>query len=587
MPGFDVLVQAYLESAFRLDPLSATAAGVHDHDGAWPDCSEAGRRAAIEAIDAWHARFVALKDDSLTFDEQIDRDRVLAVLATQRYSLLESRDDAWDPLWWIYLMGTGLFGLLAREFAPAADRLASVAGRLEGLPALLDAAIAVLGSVPERPISAFHTERALQDLDGIPNLIEEARALAGALGSSPVVGGLRTRLEAAAALALASIERYREHLRTALLPMASGEGRLGQERYVAKLVYTLGDPEMTVDHVLAAAERLFIAVRAEMARLAGELWEVLEPGVAPPLEPDALTRAALDRIADDHSEADDLLEVCRGALRRIEDFCRDRALIGLAGEPLEIRWTPVFLRGWAQAMLSSPGRYDAGQKAFFMITPVPDAWPPQDRDSYLREMNRHQLEVLTIHEAVPGHYLQGVYSNRVDSTIRAVFGDGMYAEGWAVYITQVMMDVGYRRGDLALLLAHWKYYLRAVINAIIDIRIHTAAMTEEEALELMIQGGFQEPAEAHAKYSRARLTSTQLSTYFVGSLAFWELEHEVRRRAAAGSDDPRGADAVPVPIIIGGYPETPGFAYRPHLDALISHGELPLPLLRRAILERD
>ncbi len=584
---FDDLVQAYMEDEFRLDPLSATAAGIHDHDAAWPDLSEAGRRAAIDAIDAWHARFAALADDGLTFDERIDRDRLLAVLAGKRFALVESRDDAWDPLWWIYVMGEGLFGLLAREFAPDAVRLASVAGRLEGLPALVDAAIAMLGSVPERPVSAFHTDRALEDLDGIPNLIEEARALAETLEASPAVAALRARLDGAAAPALAGIERYREYLRTAVRPIASGEGRLGPGRYAAKLAHTLGDPEMTVDHVLAAADRLFIAVRAEMARLAGELWEVFEPGLPAPAEPDALTRAVLDRIADDHSEADDLLEVCRGALRRIEDFCRDRALIGLAGEPLEIRWTPVFLRGSAQAMLSSPGRYDAGQKAFFMITPVPSAWPPEDRDSYLREMNRHQLEILTIHEAVPGHYLQGVYGNRVASTVRAVYGDGLYAEGWAVYVTQVMMDVGYRRGDLALVLAHWKYYLRAVINAIIDIRIHTAGMTEAEALALMIEGGFQEPAEAHAKYSRARLTSTQLSTYFVGSLAFWELEHEVRRRAAAASDDPRGVDAVPVPAIIGGYPDTPGFAYRPHLDALISHGELSLPLLRRAVLERD
>ena len=168
--------------------------------------------------------------------------------------------------------------------------------------------------------------------------------------------------------------------------------------------------------------------------------------------------------------------------------------------------------------------------------------------------------------------------------MRAVLDDGVYAEGWAVYVTHVMLDLGFDADDPALWLMHWKYYLRAVVNAILDIRVHVFDMTEDEALDLMIRGGFQEEAEARAKYSRARLTSTQLSTYFVGSLGLWELEHEVRRRAAAASGDPRGADAVPVPSIVGGYPATPGFDYRTHLESVIGHGQLPLPLLRRAIL---
>jgi hypothetical protein len=150
-----------------------------------------------------------------------------------------------------------------------------------------------------------------------------------------------------------------------------------------------------------------------------------------------------------------------------------------------------------------------------------------------------------------------------------------------------MIDAGYAADDPALALAHWKYYLRAVTNTIIDIRIHAFGMTEAEALELMIGGGFQEEAEARAKYDRARLTSTQLSSYFVGSLGLWELEHEVRRRAASASGDPRGAAAVPTPAVIGGYPDTPGFRYRPYLEGLISRGELPLPLLRRAVLGDD
>ena len=121
-----------------------------------------------------------------------------------------------------------------------------------------------------------------------------------------------------------------------------------------------------------------------------------------------------------------------------------------------------------------------------------------------------------------------------------------------------MMDVGYGADDPALLLTHWKFYLRAVTNAIIDARIHSDGMTEDEAVALMVDGGFQEEAEARAKYDRARLSSTQLSTYFAGSMEMWDIEREVRRRAAVASGDPRGAAAVPEPRVVGGFGETPG-----------------------------
>jgi hypothetical protein len=235
-------------------------------------------------------------------------------------------------------------------------------------------------------------------------------------------------------------------------------------------------------------------------------------------------------------------------------------------------------------MLDSPGPFERGQKAFFSVTPVDGEWPPERAESYLRESNGRMLQLLVIHEAVPGHYLQGVYGNRSNSLARSVFGSGVFAEGWAVYVTQVMIDAGFGVDDPALLLNHWKFYLRSTTNALIDIGIHTAGMTEDEAIDLMVDGGFQEEAEARSKYDRARLSSTQLCTYFVGSVEMWDLERERRRRLAAASEDPRGADAVPEPRVVGGFGETPGFIYRDHLEAVLSHGEPPIPFLRRLVL---
>jgi hypothetical protein len=149
----------------------------------------------------------------------------------------------------------------------------------------------------------------------------------------------------------------------------------------------------------------------------------------------------------------------------------------------------------------------------------------------------------------------------------------------------VMMDLGYRADDPALLLVHWKLYLRAVTNALIDVGIHARGMTEEEAVGLMVEGGFQERSEAVKKYERARLTSTQLSEYFVGSISMWDIEEARRRRLAAASGEPRGAAAVPAPHVVGGFGSTPGFDYREHLEAVLAHGTPPIPALRRILLE--
>jgi hypothetical protein len=236
-------------------------------------------------------------------------------------------------------------------------------------------------------------------------------------------------------------------------------------------------------------------------------------------------------------------------------------------------------------MLDSPGPLDVGQASFFSITPVREEWTPDEVESYLREENTRQLRLLTIHEAVPGHYLQMVYANRGSSLARRVFRSGLFAEGWAVYVTQVMLDRGYGDGDLALWLVHWKFYLRAVVNTILDVRIHTMGMTSEEAISLMVDGAFQERAEALAKDERARLTSTQLVTYFLGSAGMWEIEEAARRRAAVSVG--AGESAVPAPRVVGGYPATPGFDERAHLEAVIAHGAPPIPILRRILLGED
>ncbi len=584
MTTFDELVHGLFADLFRASPVFATWVGDHEHDGEWPDHSAAGTHAFMALVDRWTEAFAALPAGGLTPDEAIDRDIVLGELAAFRFGAAELRAEAWDPLGWVYLLGDGLHPLLTREFAPLGVRLASAARRMEGIPAVLATARARLVGVEGRPVGRLHAEVALAQLPGIHELCRDALAAAADADEEGELAPVRARLEPAVAGAEAALEGFAAHLRDVVLPAAEGEGRLGRDLFAAKLRHTLRI-DMSPDELEARARREFAAVGAEMVRLARELWPGLRPGAPAPADDGTLVRGTLDTIAERHPAPDGLLDFCRAELARVEAFCRERDLVSLAEEPLAIDWTPVFLRSFGGAMLVSPGPLDRGLRSYFYVTPPPDDWTAEQVESALREDNDRMLVTLVIHEAVPGHYLQLAAANRSSSLVRAAAASDVFAEGWAVYVTQVMMDAGYAADDPALLLVHWKLYLRVVTNALIDVGIHVHGMSEEEAVGLMVEEGFQERSEAVRKYERARLTSTQLSTYFVGSVAMWDLEEERRRRLAIASGDPRGAAAVPVPRVVGGFGETPGFTYREHLEAVLAHGTPPIPALRRILLD--
>jgi uncharacterized protein (DUF885 family) len=592
MSQFADRVDSFLDDFFRLYPVSATATGMHAVDGEWPDLSESGRASRVAFADRWDAELRGFADSGLTSDEKIDRDLLLSELAALLFDETELREGAWDALGYVYLLGGGIFPLLARDFAPLGSRLASVAGRLEGVPEVLAAARAELGSLPGRPVSRLHTEMAIKQLPGIAALADEAIGRAEEAAEQPDVAAVTPRLQSAATAARVAIAAFEAFLREDLLPRSSGDGRLGAELFGRKLSHTFRS-DLTADQIMAQARSEYEAVRGEMIRIARGIWGEWVPGQPLPTADgdggqdaaDQRTVAAVTAaIGRAHHPAANLLEYCRESYGDIVDFCRARELISVPDDPLEIDWTPPFLREFAGAMLDAPGPLDKGQKAFYFMTPPPAEWTAEQVESYLAEENDRQIDLTTIHEGTPGHYLQLVYSNRCPSIVRTVFGSGVFVEGWAVYVTQVMMDVGFHADDPALRLSHWKFYLRAITNAIIDIGIHAGSMTEQEAMDLMVRGGFQEESEARKKWDRARLTSTQLSTYFVGSMEMWRLERDRRERAAVASGDPRGSAAVPAPRIVGDFGRTPGFVYKEHLESVIAHGSPPIPLLRRILL---
>jgi len=554
------LVDELLADFYRLQPASATELGEHAYDHHWPDLTDAGRAAWSDWLRDAEARVAATKGKRLSRDDATDRRILLENLAAMRFSADELREAEWNPISYVYLFGSALFTMLAREYAPITERLRAITSRLRGLPAALDGARHALsggGGGDRRPVSTFHAEKAVERMGGVADLVGLAVSEAEGVGDASLLEEMR----AAAAVATTAIDEWVAWLRDELLPTADGDFRLGPDLYAAKFRHALKST-LTPSELETRAAAEYDTVRAEMTRLARQIWSEWMADAPQPGSDDEAVRAVLDAIAVDHPQAEELLDFCRAENERIEAFVAERDLVGLADEPLQIIWTPGFLRAFGGAMLIPPGPLDRGLDSFFAITPVNEDWPAERRESYLREDNARMLRLLTIHEAVPGHFLQLAYSNRCPSLVRAIFGSGVFAEGWAVYITQVMMDVGYGADDPALMLVHWKFYLRSATNALMDIRIQSGDMDEAEAMRLMVQGGFQEEGEATNKWDRARLSSTQLCEYFLGSVEMHELEREARRRAAGEGRE---------------------FVYRPFLESVLAHGTPSMSVIREIL----
>ena len=336
-----------------------------------------------------------------------------------------------------------------------------------------------------------------------------------------------------ATLAKAAVAEFDRRLRQDIVPRAEGEGRLGPDLFQQKLRHTLSS-DLSYADLEQRARRDYDLVRAEMLRLAREAWTEWLPGQPLPSSDDDVIRRVLDAVAREHRQPHELLDWSKAEVRRIEEFCRERRVIGLPEEPLEVTWTPVFMRAYGRAFLESPGPLDKGMPSYFWITPPDESAGPQAVESYLREENDRMLRLLAIHEGVPGHYLQLAWANRTPQPRARGIRERDVCRGLGRL--RHPGDDGSRlrrlRAGAACSTTGSSTCAPSPTRSWTWPSIPTG-MTEEEAMGLMVGGGFQEQDEARGKWLRARLTSTQLSTYYLGSIEMWDMEVEARRRAAA------------------------------------------------------
>jgi len=555
---WEVLAARFVDEMPAFSPVGATGMGDHRFDGDLDQVSALARAAQGEFIRSYQAELAKIDRQKLSRANQVDYALLEHELESSLWTLEELQPWAWNPLTYTQLAGGAIYSLMAREFAPLEERLLHVTDRLEQFPRLYDQVRETL--VPAR-VPLVYAETAIRQNKGVLSILEnQVKPSLSAISEKQ-----QTRLVAAMESAGAAVETQQAWLENTLLPNAKGDFRAGAEKFDRKLAFALNTP-LSRQQIRDRAESEFDRIRGEMYEIARDIYAEKYPLAKFPEEPDeayrqVIIRAGLEVAYQDLPPREEIVSTARAQIAQATDFVRQHDLVQVPDDPVEVIIMPEFARGFSIAYCDSPGPLDTGQKTFYAISPIPEEWSEKQVVSFLREYNVYSMQDLTVHEAMPGHYLQLAHSGRYPSTLRAVLQSGTFIEGWAVYAEQLMVDAGYNDNDPRQKLIALKWLLRSVTNALMDQAIHVDGMTREEAMDLMVEGGFQEEREAALKWIRAQLSFTQLSTYMVGYLEHKDLQAEVHQ---AWGDD---------------------YTPRKYHDSLLSFGSPPVQYARSLLLE--
>jgi uncharacterized protein (DUF885 family) len=533
--SFEQATSDFVYSSLALSPVSATAAGYHVHQGQaldelLDDYSPEGITRQHNFYTGVNSRLQEFDPAQLSAEERADYGMISDQISLALLELDSIQSYKHNPTIYVELVGNALFTPYSLNYAPKTERYRQIVKRLEAIPVLMDQAKANLVDAPE-----VWNHVAREENEGNITMIEQTLR-------KDVPADLTPDYERAARLAVTALQGFNVWLEA--LSGHTYDWRLGKENYARKFRYVLATGN-TPEQTLAQAEAALKATHEELAKLAA-------PKSA---------REALDDVAKVHATPATYFDEARQDLERAKQFVVARGLVPLAsGGSLEVIPTPEFMRGaYGVGGFNPAPALEPELGAFYWVTPIPKSWPPERVESKLREYNTYGMEHLTIHEAMPGHWVQAQYANQIQPAgrrlLRALYGNGPYVEGWAVYTQQLLTEEGYRSGEPGMKLTFLKQMLRVITNTILDIRLQTMGMTDQEALDLMENDAFQEKEEAVAKLQRAQLSSCQLPMYFVGVTGWNRVRDDVRKREATGfniSTFHRRAleeGAVPLPVL--------------------------------------
>ncbi len=552
---FSKLVDKFMDEYFKFNPVAATWVGYHKYDNLLDDLSEKAIKEKLEWLKNYKEKFSKFDLKKLSKDNSIDCRILLEEIDEMIFSLKELREYEWNPLIYNSVIGDGLMYLIVQDFAPAQERLKNAIERAKQIPRFVEQAKKNLKDAPQ-----IHIETAIRQNKGNINILKND--LIKFSDTLNISDELKAEVKKVSEVAVKSLEDYGKWLENELKPKSKRDFRLGKELYYKKMRYYLKS-SFTPDEILALAESEKNRTHDEMYKIALPLYKYYYGREAKNMDKLSVIKAVLDKIVLEHPRPNEIMDRIKSDLNYLTRFVKEKDLLTLdESKLLVVRETPEYQRGVSVASLEAPGPLEKNMKTFYNVSPIPEDWTPKQVESYLREYNYYSLLELSIHEAIPGHYVQLYYSNRCPSIVRSVFWSGPMVEGWAVYAERLLIENGLLNNDPKMKLIHLKWYIRVVINAILDHKIHAGNMTQEEALELMMREGFQEGAEAEGKWRRACLTSAQLSSYFTGFQEIMSLRGEYRKMKGEK------------------------FNIKEFNESLLSHGSPPVKYLREILLER-
>jgi uncharacterized protein (DUF885 family) len=556
------LTAVYVDGLFRAKPHLASYLGDRRFDRRVQDLSSTGIARRVSELVAQQKALSRVERDRLSPEERTDAAILADGIALELLELREIREWTWNPRlvddFTHYdpreLVAARLSDLAHGDW-PEKDRLAAAAAQLRALPRYLSQRRAAFGAV-----SRVHLDQAVKDNAGRIEFFETE--LADFTRKDP-------EAEKARVAALEALRGYQRFLEADLGKKATRSWRLGRDLYAKKFPHAL-QTDLAPEAVDRRATEAFRAARSRLyevaVRLHRQLWpaEPAPPEGAPPDLQSKVIARVKDEIAKDHPTAEGMVAASAAKIDGLRAFIEERRLVGLPpAESLRVEPMPAFKRAGIGAEYLAPGLLGSpeGWRGTYYVEPPDPSWPPEKIESYLRGWNDTEIALVAAHEAYPGHHVQAWWSLRDRSPLRTTLWSGTFAEGWAVYATTLLVAQGYGgdRND-RYLFADLRGWMRVAANAILDVRLQGGDMTDEEAIRFMVDEAFQEPAQAERKLVRAKLDSTQLSQYFIGTTELRALEADAR---AGGSFDQRAFD-----------------------EAVVSHGTIAVKHLRPLVLGR-
>ena len=552
------LSDEFIHTTLAFSPATATGVGLHRYQGQnldnmLDDMSPANQDRQRHYYEHFGEQLDALSSDQLTAEDQADLSILKDQVSLALLDLNELHSHLHNPTLYVETLGNALFSPYVLEYAPPAARMRNIIARLQKTPFFLDQASTNLTSSP-----GIWTKVATEENEGNMGLVDKTIR-------ATVPPDLRDAYNLAALSALDAMRKFQDYLKNNLSGRDDAGWRMTSDRYMRKFRFTL-ESGVEADTMLQMAERELVRVRAEMLELALPLHRQLAPAHKDHAELSVADREnrvigeVLAKIAERHSTRESYMDDARQDLAEARAFVEEKRLLTLPPRAnLQVIPTPEFMRGiYSVGGFSAAPALEPQLGAFYWITPIPPDWPKERAESKLREYNYYKLKLLTIHEAMPGHYVQMEIANNVQPesrrVLRSVDGNGPYIEGWGEYATQSMLEAGFLDHSPELALTFAKEKLRVIANAILDVRLHMLDMTDQEALDLMEKQTFQEEEEATEKLQRAKLSSCQLPMYFVGWSDWLRVREQYQQRHESSNlssfhDRALKEGAVPLPAL--------------------------------------